>query len=158
MNETPVSYTTQSSFSLKNIIIVILGLVLIIISFFVGMFLGKGQKTNFTPPGNVSQLSHPFFEEQSVSFQGKITKVLGNKITFERVDKQVGEFELSDKVAITNFNGSATASSDLEKIQLNKNASIALDLKTIKVASISYLPEINSINVSPLPLPKLPNP
>jgi hypothetical protein len=133
-------------------------LFLLIIALAAGFFLGKkgvGQKSSSTEmPKNES-----IYNSQTATIYGKVTKLSGKKVTIQNnLNKQTGEFEVAESITITKVSSkqplNATPSSDLNKIELNKDASITLDLREGKymVTAIYITGDMPAIPAN-LPLP-----
>src|SRR5689334_1530011 len=107
-------------------------IILVIVALITGIAgYGLGKKSEISPvtmvktPNNESNQSDPFYDSQTASINGKITNVNGKTITVTNFKNATKNFELADKVYITTLSDkgtSASPSSDISKIELNKYA------------------------------------
>jgi hypothetical protein len=154
-----------------NYLLVVILVVVALITGIVGYFLGSGKgKAAMVSQNNYSSAnssSNPFFDTQTATLNGKITKVNGQTLTVQNNKNQTQDFMIADRIYISTVSDkgqAASPSSDLSKIQTDKKAFINL-INTggsYKVASITYVPTatvpqpVNSIKpvTSPAATPK----
>ncbi len=136
-----------------NLKIVIGIVIFILLSAGVGYLVGAKKNPAQNQAAKTSdQSSSPsknsFFQTQTASLQGKITKVSESGITVENDKKESKTFAASNKLAIYKFatnSTQATPSSDLKAIETGKNAILNLELvgNDYQILSISYLPSVS---------------
>lgn len=121
---------------------VLIGLILITISASAGFFLG--QRNAPKPPAFVDPLTG-FFNTQSATVRGTITKKEGNLLTVKNAKGITQNFNLSKDATIAFFDANkklSTPSADLTKLELNKDAVLTLRKAsgTFSVVAVSYIP------------------
>ncbi len=129
-------------------------LAIVVISGTIGYFIG----TKYSPTSNsTSSQSYKmpgekpkadsFFNAQTATLQGVVTKVSTNKIlTLKSKTSQVSDFPLAKNFVVytyTDTSRTAAASSEVKSIQLNKNATFVLNLldNTYQITTITFLPK-----------------
>jgi hypothetical protein len=132
---------------------IILLLVITLVTGIVGYYLGTNRnkplmtrQTNYSLANNFSN-SNTFFDTQSATVNGKITKIDGKTLTVQNSRNQSQTFMISDRVFISTVSDKGTISSssaDLSKIKKGQNAFISLVNvgTTYKIASITYMNSI----------------
>ena len=130
-------------------IIAVLVLVLISLSALV-LNRGKLNLNNLQTPKPPSNANSELFDSQTANLTGKIINVSGNKLTLENHAGVKGEFLLAQNFLVSDLSGRSLppAKTEVEKIQLNKEAMIALSVvdKEYRVISIIFTqtaPEAN---------------
>lgn len=104
-------------------------------------------------PTSPSQ-DNSFFDSQSATVQGTITKITSSTVSITNDKGISGNLPISSKVLIYDYNNVtqknqeglpiASASSDLKKVEIGKKASLFLELidGRYQVTSISYFPSL----------------
>lgn len=127
------------------------GLVLILVFFLLGIFIGKiGTKTSVTPVNKPAEqtLSPNIFTSQSAVIKGVIIQINQGNATVENNLKLKATFPLAQSIFITKFDskGKASASSSLNDIELNKNATINLEFvkstNLYNIVAVTYIPPL----------------
>lgn len=143
----------------KNYSLYILAGALFILGLSLGFFIGKNLQmpkqfqTASTIPGDSASSSN-LYTSQTASITGVITKRDGNNLTVKNLNNQSeGQVKASSRLIIAKAGSgpnTASPSSDLSKVEFNKEAFIALELIAgeYQVVSIQYV----------LPAPSLPPP
>lgn len=114
-----------------------------------GFYLGKTfgySKIGGPIPAN----NNSIFAQQSATIQGKVTKVDGNTLTVQNNNNVSASFPSADKIFISKVessNLSATPSSDLKTIELNRDAFINLQIVDgqYKIVSVAILPQLQPL-------------
>jgi hypothetical protein len=103
-----------------------------------------------------------FFNSQTATVHGKVTKVDGRMITVTNEKNITESLTLDDAVVIYHFNSStnqASSSSDIKSIDTDLPALLSINKSgdTLKVVTISYLPSANPTSkptIKPTATPK----
>lgn len=119
--------------------------VILLIGGLIGFSLGKSAGQKASAPSASPAQANPLFRSQTATFQGEISKVNKDSLDVKTDSGKTGTLVLSGKVTIYKFKeGSkqATASSDLNSIEVGKKVLIVLEFSggQYKVVSISYQP------------------
>lgn len=122
----------QPQSSLKRYIIIIAVLTLVLISLSALLYLNKNNLNvgNFQTPKPPSNANPQLFDSQTANLTGKITKINGDKITLENRSGVKGEFKLAQNFLVSDLSGRSLrpAKTEVEKIELNKEAMITLSV------------------------------
>jgi len=114
--------------------------------------------TGGVKPPTVTNTS--LFDSQNATFMGKVTAVEGNKLTVESNKGVKGEIMANENLIVLDpSNPIATPSSDLKKLQLNKDVIISLMIKDNQyiATALNYVIPLPSFDPSkPPPLPSAP--
>lgn len=145
-------------------LVIVLLIVVAIIIGMIGYALGKNERGTTPSKEKTTQAnsSNTFFDNEQASVNGKITNFdkAKNIITVQNSKNASQDFTLSDKVFISSAPADkttpATPSSDLNKIELGKNAYINLIMSggSYKVVTIGYM---SDTNIPSSPNTNLPN-
>lgn len=142
-----------------NIVYPLIGLILIILSGFIGYRIGytqyKSNPTALVSSSNSSQaasLSNAIFAKQSATIQGKITKLAGNTASVINNTNNSGDFPVAKDVVVYTLarsGGSGSSAIGISNIPLNQSVVISLDLvgSSYQIISIFPTPQLNSPSV-----------
>ena len=142
---------------LKKSIPFIFAISLLILGLAVGFFIGKRTQASVSVstnlPINTNTTDNSLYSSQTATIRGEITKVDGETLTIKNLNNQTtGQQQVSSRILITKATArpdrTASPSSDLSKIELNKEALINLEMigGRYQIISIQYI----------LPTPSLP--
>lgn len=129
----------------KYLVTVILVVVAAVSGYLFGSAGSAKTKLPQVTTGNQSVAKNPIFKSQTATFQGFITKVDGSNLSVKDEKGTTDTFPVSQRAVIYKFKANspqASASSDLNSIETDKQALVMLELLDNKyqVVSVSYLP------------------
>jgi hypothetical protein len=130
-----------------NYLFIVLLVVVALLTGVAGYYLGssKGNKGPLSSQMGASPAGNAFFDTQTATLNGKVTKVNGKTLTIQNSKNQTQDYTASDRIFITKISDkgvAASPSTDLNSVQLNQNAFVNLLLQdgSYKVVSITYTP------------------